>query len=221
MNRRVSSVVACVVLSLAFVVTPRGQERQPGPGRAPVALPEGPGKDAVSATCGSCHGLNMITGAAGYSQAAWRDLIATMVALPAGREAEITQYLATHFPPKPGRAPELVAGDVSVTFREWKVPTLGPAVARSAPAARRHDLVERPVHQPDRPAQSDHRRDEGVQARSGVQAAQHRRRRRRQHLVHGQRQRHDRQVRAGDRRDHRLQDARPGRARSAHRHLRQ
>ncbi len=125
MNRRVCSVAAFVVLSLAFVVTPQGQERQAGPGRAPVALPEGPGHEAVTATCGSCHGLNMISGAAGYSQAAWRDLIATMVALPPEREAEITQYLATHFPPKPGRAPELIAGDVSVTFREWQVPTLG------------------------------------------------------------------------------------------------
>jgi virginiamycin B lyase len=123
MNRGVKSAGAFVVLSLAFVVAPQGQERQMGRGAAP--LPDGPGKEAVTAACGSCHGLNMITGATGYSQAAWRDLIATMVRLPADREAAITQYLAAHFPPKPGRAPELVAGDVSVTFKEWVVPTLG------------------------------------------------------------------------------------------------
>ncbi len=123
MNRWVNSAGAFVVLSLAFVVALRGQEPQVG--RAPAPLPDGPGKEAVTATCGSCHGLNMITGAAGYSQAAWRDLVATMVRLPADRETAITQYLAAHFPPKPGRAPELVAGDVAVTFKEWTVPTLG------------------------------------------------------------------------------------------------
>jgi virginiamycin B lyase len=123
MNRWVTSAGAFVVLSLAFVAVPQGQERQEG--RGPAPLPDGPGKEAVTATCGSCHGLNMITGATGYSQSAWRDLIATMVRLPADREAAITQYLATHFPPKPGRAPELVGGDVSVTFKEWMVPTLG------------------------------------------------------------------------------------------------
>ena len=56
----------------------------------------------------------------------WRDLIGDDGrSCPTEREAAITQYLATHFPPKPGRAPELVAGDVSVTFKEWMVPTLG------------------------------------------------------------------------------------------------
>jgi virginiamycin B lyase len=125
MNRWMSSLGTVVALSLAFLVTPHGQERQEGPGRTPAPLPDGPGKEAVTASCGSCHGVNMISGAAGYSQAAWRDLIGTMVKLPADREAAITQYLATHFPPKPGRAPELIAGDVSVTFREWTVPTLG------------------------------------------------------------------------------------------------
>ena len=125
MRRLVSSAFAVFVGVLALAVTPQGQEPQSGGGRAAVALPDGPGKDAVTATCGACHGLGMITGATGYSQAAWRDLVATMVKLPAERETAITQYLASHFPPKPGRAPELVAGDVSVTFREWQVPTLG------------------------------------------------------------------------------------------------
>lgn len=125
MRRLHCSAIAFVVVSLGFAVTSHGQAGQPGPGRAPVPLPDGPGKEVVTARCGTCHGLNMIAGAAGYPQAAWRDLIATMVALPADQEAQVTQYLATHFPPRPGRAPELVAGDVSVTFREWTVPTLG------------------------------------------------------------------------------------------------
>jgi virginiamycin B lyase len=125
MRRLLSSAIAVFVLSLCVAVTPHGQERQAGPGRAPVPLPDGPGKEVVSTSCGSCHGLNMIAGAAGYSQTAWRDLISTMVKLPEAQEAAVTGYLATHFPPKSGRAPELIAGDVSVTFREWQVPTLG------------------------------------------------------------------------------------------------
>jgi virginiamycin B lyase len=105
-------------------MTLQGQGRQGG-GRGQVALPDGAGKEIVSASCGSCHGLNMITGAAGYSQDAWRDLIGTMIELPQAQAATATQYLATHFPPRPGRAPVLVPGDVTVTFREWTVPTLG------------------------------------------------------------------------------------------------
>jgi virginiamycin B lyase len=112
-------------LSLALAVALHGQGRQGGRGRGQVELPDGAGKKTVTATCGGCHGLNMITAAAGYSQDGWRDLIATMVRLPEAQGATITQYLATQFPPKPGRAPVLVPGDVSVTFREWIVPTLG------------------------------------------------------------------------------------------------
>jgi virginiamycin B lyase len=125
MNRWVNSVGIFVVVVVACVVSLQAQERRAGPVSAAAGLPEGPGREAVTSTCGSCHGVNMVAGSAGYSQAGWRDLIGTMVTLPADREAAITQYLAAHFPPKPGRAPELVAGDVSVTFKEWVVPTLG------------------------------------------------------------------------------------------------
>jgi virginiamycin B lyase len=123
MSRLSSFAVAFVVLTQVGAAS--AQERMAGGGRPPVTLPDGPGKEAVSTTCAACHGLGMITGSTGYTQAAWRDLIATMIALPPDREAAISQYLAAHFPPKPGRAPELVAGDISVTFREWTVPTLG------------------------------------------------------------------------------------------------
>jgi virginiamycin B lyase len=125
MTRVLGSAATVFVLSLVAVATPIGQERPAGSGRAPVALPDGPGKAEVTASCVACHGLSMIAGAAGYTQSGWKDLIGTMVALPEAQQTAITQYLATHFPPKPGRAPELVAGDVSVTFKEWVVPTLG------------------------------------------------------------------------------------------------
>jgi virginiamycin B lyase len=113
---------AIVFVTLAASVHAQGRQ---GRGGAPVQLPEGDGREAVAATCGSCHGLNSITGSAGYTPDGWRDLIATMVQLPEPQRTTIPRYLAEHFPPKPGRAPTLVKGDVSITFREWLVPTPG------------------------------------------------------------------------------------------------
>ena len=48
-----------------------------------------------------------------------------MVTLPEPQVGTVTQYLAAHFPPKTDRAPTLVPGTHTVTFREWIVPTLG------------------------------------------------------------------------------------------------
>jgi virginiamycin B lyase len=104
------------------ILVPAAAEAQRG---GQVTLPEGPGKEVVQASCTSCHGLNQITGAAGYTQEGWRDLISSMVALPGPQADAATKYLATHFPEKPGRKPTLVPGDVKITFKEWKVPTLG------------------------------------------------------------------------------------------------
>jgi virginiamycin B lyase len=120
MSLPLSSALFVVVLAVAL----QGQGRQGG-GRGQVQLPDGPAKEMVSTTCAACHGLNLITGSAGYSQDGWSDVIATMIELPAAQQATVTQYLAAHFPPLPGRAPTLVPGDVTVTFREWTVPTLG------------------------------------------------------------------------------------------------
>ncbi len=82
--------LAIAAVALAFVATLSAQGRQGEPGgaqggrggRGNVQLPDGDGRDTVNATCGGCHGLNMITGAAGYTQDGWRDLISTMVRLP-------------------------------------------------------------------------------------------------------------------------------------------
>ena len=110
-------------LAAAFfcILVPVAAEAQ----RGQVTLPEGPGREVVQASCASCHGLNMITGAAGYTQDGWRDLIGSMIALPAPQADAATKYLATHFPEKPGRRPTLVPGDAKITFKEWTVPTLG------------------------------------------------------------------------------------------------
>jgi virginiamycin B lyase len=70
----------------------------------------------------------MITGSAGYDQQGWKDLIGTMVRLPAAQENAVTEYLAANFPPKPGRRPTLVPGGTKITIKEWIAPTLGQRV---------------------------------------------------------------------------------------------
>ena len=95
-------------------------------GQAPIQLPEGDGKALVQGMCAACHDLNMITRSSGYSREDWRELISSMINL-SGTPAEdaITKYLATHFPANDRLKPTLVRGEASITFREWKVPTLG------------------------------------------------------------------------------------------------
>jgi virginiamycin B lyase len=111
--------LAAAFLCALFPVAAQAQRGQA------VNLPEGPGREVVQASCTACHGLNQITGAAGYNQEGWRHLIDSMVALPEAQMAAATQYLAANFPEKPGRRPKLVPGDAKITFKEWKVPTLG------------------------------------------------------------------------------------------------
>ena len=92
----------------------------------PAQLPEGDGKQLVQGLCTACHETNQITRSSGYTREDWRELIQTMIDLsgsPAGDA--ISTYLATHFPSGTQLQPTLVSGEASITFREWKVPTLG------------------------------------------------------------------------------------------------
>jgi virginiamycin B lyase len=107
--------VACFL-----VIAPVAPQQQPG------QLPEGEGKQLVQGMCTACHETNLITRSSGYTLEGWRELIQTMINLsgtPAGDT--ITKYLATHFPAGTHLKPNLVRGESSITFREWKVPTLG------------------------------------------------------------------------------------------------
>jgi virginiamycin B lyase len=119
----------CLIATVAIQAQDPGVGRGAGPGRGrggqPVALPDGSGKAIVESSCGSCHGVNAVTGSSGFDRQGWRSLIETMVRLPEAQMATTAEYLATHFPEKPGRRPTLVAGDATVTFKEWIVPTLG------------------------------------------------------------------------------------------------
>ena len=127
--QRASFASAC--LGLIAVVAlhaqgPGGGGAAAGRGRGQaIQMPDGPGKEMVQSVCIACHQLNMITGAAGYDRAGWRALITTMVALPEPQLGTVTSYLATNFPEKPGHKPKLIAGDTTVTIKEWIAPTLG------------------------------------------------------------------------------------------------
>jgi virginiamycin B lyase len=115
--------VAAMLLGAIVPVWGQGQMEQRA--REAAALPEGPGKQMVSTVCIACHGVNQITGSAGYTQAQWRELFSNMITLSDAEATTVSQYLATNFAPKPGREPVLVPGPVEVAFKEWAVPTKG------------------------------------------------------------------------------------------------
>ena len=84
------------------------------------------GADLVQADCTACHQLNQIENSSGYTEAAWRELIGTMIDLDGTAELDIiTAWLAEHYPPNDRRAPTLVDGPLAITFTEWVAPTLG------------------------------------------------------------------------------------------------
>jgi virginiamycin B lyase len=117
-------------LLLCILVAPGRSQGQapaqpPRGGRGPAALPDGPGKDQVQTTCTKCHAVSLIQGAGGNSRQEWVDLFGTMVKLPNDQRDTIADYLAKTFPPQPRPAPVVVPGPMSVSFKEWNVPTLG------------------------------------------------------------------------------------------------
>ena len=90
-------------------------------------LPEGPGREMVQGACTGCHQTSEILRSSGYTREGWKELTSTMIDLsasPAERD-QLTEYLATHFPPNDKRRPKLMAGDTHVAFKEWRTPTLG------------------------------------------------------------------------------------------------
>jgi len=123
---RFASLLVIAVLFCAVAIVPvRGQGPQGERAQQAAALPEGEGKEIVRTMCIACHGVNQITGSAGYTQEQWRELFSNMIQLSDAQATTLSQYLATNFPPKPGREPVLVPGPVEVAFKEWVVPTKG------------------------------------------------------------------------------------------------
>src|SRR5437899_961741 len=96
-----------------------------GGGRGQVALPDGPGKEEVQTQCTKCHALGLIANSGGNTKQEWAELFGTMVQLPNVQRDAIAEYLAKNYPPQPRPQPVVVPGAMSVSFKEWNVPTLG------------------------------------------------------------------------------------------------
>lgn len=108
-----AAVVGCAALS-------NGQTRN----RTEVGLPEGNGKSLVEARCASCHRLDLVTGA-GYSRDGWSSLFTSMVTLAPDETEVVADYLGKYFPETSKPPAVVVSGNVTISIREWLVPTLG------------------------------------------------------------------------------------------------
>ena len=101
MHKSLLLVAALAVLPCSALVIVHAQGRGQ---QQTAALPDGAGREAVQSTCAKCHGLNLISGSWGNTDAGWRELFGSMVTLPKPQADTIAGYLGKHFPPKP--APE-------------------------------------------------------------------------------------------------------------------
>src|SRR5437667_7614364 len=113
----------CVLAAPARSQDPR--QGRGGGGRGQVALPDGPGKEEVQTQCTKCHALGLISNSGGNTKQEWAELFGTMVNLPNDQRDAIAEYLAKNYPPQPRPQPVVVSGAMSVSFKEWNVPTLG------------------------------------------------------------------------------------------------
>ncbi len=115
-----SPLVICVLVALLGLSLPAVAQQ------SPASLPDGEGRALVEDVCTRCHGVNQITGSAGYdTPQGWQDVFATMIKLPDAQATRVAEYLAAHFPDRADRRPVLMAGDETIKITEWIVPTLG------------------------------------------------------------------------------------------------
>ncbi len=117
------------LLTVALVFSAHAQGPAPqgrGGGRGgTVTLPDGAGKASIEAYCSKCHALGLIVNSGGYTREGWEQLFSTMVAVPKEQAAVLAEYLAKNFPEQPRPPAVLVPGSVTVSFKEWNLPTLG------------------------------------------------------------------------------------------------
>jgi len=109
-----------LLLGLFFLATPTIAKSESNP-----ALEEH-GKQLLQQQCTVCHQLSRITGSSGYTKKGWQELISSMTDLSHHPDQELLiAYLAAHYPPNSKHSPNLRAGDATISFKEWVVPTLG------------------------------------------------------------------------------------------------
>ncbi len=105
-----------------------GLLRSAFPVSAQQPLPDGPGKEQVTALCNSCHPLQARVGS-GYTLEGWRTVMRMMinhgVAIPPDQLDTMTAYLAKAFPEKSKPAGVVLAGPATVSIKEWQAATPG------------------------------------------------------------------------------------------------
>src|ERR1700676_1809548 len=131
------SVMTCLGAAILFFALPaRSQESMQG--RAAITLPDGEGKEIVQTARRACHSLGNITNS-GHSLEEWKTTVAMMLNVganvPKDKVDTVTDYLVKNFPEKPAPPAVAIAGNVEVSFKEWKVPT---------PGSRPHDPLAAP-----------------------------------------------------------------------------
>jgi virginiamycin B lyase len=114
---------AAALLSLVLMLAASPAQSQ-GRGQAPP-LPDGPGKAEIQSTCTKCHATGLISNSGGYTRQGWIDLFGTMVSLPKDQSDVLADYLAKNFPEQPRPPAVVVPGPMTVSFKEWTVPSLG------------------------------------------------------------------------------------------------
>jgi virginiamycin B lyase len=100
-------------------------------GTAPIAhgqdLPDGPGKETVTAVCGGCHDINRLR--AGYTPEGWHTVMLMMqnvqAPVPDDQWQVVEQYLATNFPERPRPPASIIEGPAEASIKIWLVPTPG------------------------------------------------------------------------------------------------
>ncbi len=90
------------VLTLCFLGSLPGQEKQQEEKGQKAQLPDGPGKQTFVQICGSCHAPEVVLGK-GFTEDGWTQVVGTMIERGAqGSDDQFTaivQYLKTNFPP--------------------------------------------------------------------------------------------------------------------------
>ncbi len=174
-------------------------------------FPDGPGKDTVLKVCGGCHDINRAR--AGYTPEGWNTLQHMMqnfdTPIPAGGMAH-RYRLSDQGVSRNGRVPPavIIEGPVQASIKLWNVPTLGsrphdPVATKDGAIwwtgqlsnkLGRVDIKTGAIRE--YTLKTPHTGPHGLRRGQG-----------RQHLVHRQPCRADRQARSEDRPGHRIQDA--------------
>ena len=131
------SILTCLGAAILFFALPT-RSQEPTQGRGAIQLPDGEGKEIVQTACAACHSLGNITNS-GHSPEEWKTTVAMMLNVganvPKDKVDTVLDYLIKNFPEKPAPPAVAIAGNVEVSFKEWKVPT---------PGSRPHDPLAAP-----------------------------------------------------------------------------